>query len=163
VPNADGVSVGSRFVPDEVGVALKLARGTAAGRVGTACRLLAVLPATHALWEAGLIDTGKARAVDEATAVLPDDLARAVQARVLPRAPEQSLAQLRAALARAIIAVDPDGAAARHRTARTDRRVCRKPLVQVVIAQTRTAHRLFPCRPRARSVAPPPPLSAPCG
>jgi hypothetical protein len=60
VPDADGVSVGSRFVPDEVGVALKLARGTAAGRVGTACRLLAVLPATHALWEAGLIDTGKA-------------------------------------------------------------------------------------------------------
>jgi hypothetical protein len=27
VPDADGVSVGSRFVPDEVGVALKLARG----------------------------------------------------------------------------------------------------------------------------------------
>ena len=127
VPNADRASVGSRFVPDEVGVALKLARGTAAGRVGTACRLLAVLPATHALWEAGLIDTAKARAVDEATTVLPDDLAAAVEARVLPRAPEQSLAQLRAALARAILAVDPDGAAQRHREARKDRRVSVQP------------------------------------
>ena len=57
VPNADDACVGSRFVPDEVGVALRLSRGTAAGRVGTACRLLEVLPATHALWESGLIDS----------------------------------------------------------------------------------------------------------
>ncbi|HEX8519233.1 MAG TPA: DUF222 domain-containing protein, partial [Pseudonocardia sp.] len=123
VPDADGVSVGSRFAPDEVGVALKLARGTAAGRIGTACRLLSVLTGTHRLWEEGLIDTAKARAVDEATAVLPDELAAAVEARVLPRAPPQSLAQLRSALARAVIAVDPEGAAARHRAARKDRRV----------------------------------------
>jgi hypothetical protein len=127
VPNADRASVGSRFVPDEVGVALKLARGTAAGRVGTACRLLAVLPATHTLWQSGHIDTAKARAVHDATTVLPDDLTAAVEARVLPRAPHQSLAQLKAALARAIIAVDPDGAAERHRQARRDRRVCVQP------------------------------------
>ena len=127
VPNEDGVSVGSRFVPDEVGVALKLARGTAAGRVGTACRLLRVLPDTHALWEAGLIDTAKARAVDEATTVLSDELAAKVEARVLGRAPEQSLAQLRAALARAILAADPDGAADRHKQARKDRRVHVQP------------------------------------
>jgi hypothetical protein len=123
VPNADGVSVGSRFVPDEVGVALKLARGAAAGRIGTACRLLAVLPDTHALWETGRIDTAKARAIDEATAVLSDEKATQVAARVLPRAPEQTVAQLRAALARAILAVDPDGAAERHTEARKDRRV----------------------------------------
>ena len=55
--------------------------------------------------------------------MLPDELARAVQARVLPRAPEQTLAQLKAALARAVIAVDPDGAEQRHREARRDRRV----------------------------------------
>lgn len=127
VPNEDGVSVGSRFVPDEVGVALHLSRGAAAGRVGTACRLLQVLPATHALWEAGRIDTVKARTIDEATGVLPDDVAVAVEARVLPRAPEQSLAQLKAALARAILAVDPAGAADRHRAARRDRRVYVQP------------------------------------
>ena len=127
VPNEDRASQTSRFVPDEVGVALKLARGAAAGRIGTACRLLAVLPGTHALWESGQIDTAKARAVDEATTVLSDELAAKVEARVLPRAPEQSLAQLRAALARAILAVDPDGAAERHREARKDRRVHVQP------------------------------------
>ena len=45
------------------------------------------------------------------------------EARVLPRAPGQTLAQLKAALARAVIAVDPEGAEARHRQARRDRRV----------------------------------------
>jgi hypothetical protein len=127
VPNADRANVGSRFVPDEVGVALKLARGTATGRIGTACRLLKVLPATHALWESGLIDTAKARAIDEATTVLPDELAAAVEARILGRATEQSLPQLRAALARAILAVDPEGAAQRHREARRERRVYVQP------------------------------------
>jgi Domain of unknown function (DUF222) len=127
VPNAERPSVGSRFTPDEVGVALKLSRGAAVGRIGTACRLLSVLPATHALWQAGRIDTAKARAVEETTLVLPDALAAAVEARVLPRAPQQSLQQLRAALARAILAVDPDGAAERHQKARRDRRVSVHP------------------------------------
>ena len=55
--------------------------------------------------------------------MLSPELARAVQARVLARAPEQTLAQLKAALARAVIAADPDGAESRHRQARRDRRV----------------------------------------
>jgi len=88
---------GSEFVPDEVGVALRLARGTAAARVNMACRLLTVLPSTFALWEAGRIDTSKARAVHDATVVLSDELAAAVQARVLPRAPEQPPRRARAA------------------------------------------------------------------
>ena len=121
--SARWAGVGSEYAPDEVGVALHLARGTACARIGLACRLLATLPDTFALWEAGRIDTAKARAVDDATVVLSDELARAVQDRVLPRAPEQTLAQLKAALARAVIAADPDGAEARHRQARRDRRV----------------------------------------
>ena len=119
--------VASEYAPDEVGVALHLARGTAAARIDTAARLLTVLPATHALWEAGRIDTLKARAIDDATRVLPDAKAAAVEARVLPRAPEQTLAQLKAALARAVLAVDPDGADDRHREARRDRRVVVTP------------------------------------
>ena len=121
--SARWAGVGSEYAPDEVGVALHLSRGTACARIGLACRLLATLPDTFALWEAGRIDTAKARAVDDATVVLSDELARAVEARVLPRAPEQTLAQLKAALARAVIAADPDGAEARHRQARRDRRV----------------------------------------
>ena len=95
------------------------------GRAGRHGRAAArVLPATFALWQAGQIDTAKARAIHDATVVLTDELAATVEAKVLARAPEQSLPQLRAALARAIISVDPTGAAERHRAARTDRRVC---------------------------------------
>jgi hypothetical protein len=54
-------------------------------------------------------------------------VARAVQARVLPRAPQQTLAQLKAALARAVLKQDPEGAAERHRAARRERRVAVGP------------------------------------
>ena len=94
--SARWAGVGSEYAPDEVGVALRLARGTAVARVGLACRLLATLSDTHAAWEAGLIDTAKARAIDDATWMLSVEHARAVQERVLPRAAEQTLAQLKA-------------------------------------------------------------------
>ena len=102
--------MGSAYAPDEIGVALRLSRGSACARIGMARRLLATLPDTHALWESGLIHTSKARAIDDATVVLPDEHAAKVEAQVLPKAPEQTLAQLKAALARAIIAADPEGA-----------------------------------------------------
>ena len=125
--SARWAGVGSEYAPDEVGVALRLARGTAVARVGLACRLLATLSDTHAAWEAGLIDTAKARAIDDATWMLSVEHARAVQERVLPRAAEQTLAQLKAALARAVLAADPEGAEQRHRQARRDRRVVITP------------------------------------
>jgi len=46
-----------------------------------------------------------------------------VEQRVLPRAPEQTAPQLRASARRAVLAVDPGGAQARHEHARRDRRV----------------------------------------
>jgi len=212
--SARSAGVGSEYAPDEVGVALRLSRGAACARIGLARRLLVTLPGTYALWESGRIDTAKARAIDDATVVLSDELARAVEARVLPRAPGQTLAQLKAALARVVIAVDPEGAEARHRQARRDRRVVltAEPdgmgtlwamltatdaagaytwltrlarglgpddprtmdtrradilaallngLIQIVIAQTRPAHRLFSCPPRAPSARRPPPPSPP--
>ena len=107
--SARWAGVGSEYAPDEVGVALHLARGTACARIGLACRLLATLPETHALWETGRIDTAKARAVDDATWMLAPELARAVQDRVLSRAPEQTLAQLKAALGRAVSPWIPTG------------------------------------------------------
>ena len=124
---ARNACVGSEFAPDEIGVALTLSRGTAAARLAMASTLLTVLPATHALWESGRIDTPKVRAILDATAVLADEVAVAVQDRVLARAPEQTLAQLKAALARAVIAADPQGADSRHREARRDRRVVINP------------------------------------
>lgn len=64
VPDADRASVASTFAPNEVGVALKLARGTAAGRIGTACRLLAVLPDTHAIRVDGHVSVHLAHVAD---------------------------------------------------------------------------------------------------
>ncbi|MGH3528599.1 MAG: DUF222 domain-containing protein, partial [Pseudonocardiaceae bacterium] len=46
---------------------------------------------------------------------------------VLPRAGQQTVAQLRAALARAVLVIDPDGAEARYRERRKDRRVVVSP------------------------------------
>ncbi|HEY2174364.1 MAG TPA: DUF222 domain-containing protein, partial [Mycobacteriales bacterium] len=50
-----------------------------------------------------------------------------MQDRVLPRAPTQTLGQLRAALARAVIAADPAGAQHRHEQAYAERRVVLTP------------------------------------
>ncbi|WP_344252707.1 HNH endonuclease signature motif containing protein, partial [Pseudonocardia hydrocarbonoxydans] len=65
----------------------------------------------------------RARLIADRVALLPDAVATAVQDRVLPRAPGQTWAQLDAALRRAITAIDPEGAADRHRAAKNERRV----------------------------------------
>ncbi|MGH3614552.1 MAG: DUF222 domain-containing protein [Pseudonocardia sp.] len=122
--NSDRPSIISRYAPDEIGLALRLSRGAAMIRLGQAIQLATSLGATRDAWEAGRIDAAKVRAICDATVYLSSEHAEAVQDRVLGRAPQQSLGQLRAALARAVIAVDPEGAAERHRAARRDRRVC---------------------------------------
>lgn len=126
-PSTASVSVASPYAADEIGAALTLSRATAVARLAQAARLAGTLSATLRTWETGLLDAVKVRAIVEATACLPDEIAVAVQDRVLPRAPRQTPAQLRAALARAVIAVDPAGADARHRAARLDRRVLVAP------------------------------------
>ncbi|GAA5136391.1 hypothetical protein GCM10023320_67430 [Pseudonocardia adelaidensis] len=112
-----------RFAPDEVGLALKLARMTAKARLGRSVQLRQVLPETLTLWSQGRLDERRVAAICEATHYLSVEKARAVQQRVLDRAPDLTVGQLKAALKRAVIAVDPEGAAERHRAARRDRRV----------------------------------------
>jgi hypothetical protein len=113
----------SRYAPDEVGLALKLARGTAKARLGRAMQLEQVLPETLALWQQGRLDERRVAAICDATHYLSANKARAVQHRVLDRAPAQTVGQLKEALKRAVIHVDPEGAAERHKAARCDRRV----------------------------------------
>jgi hypothetical protein len=117
----------SPYAPDEIGLALRLCRGTAAIRIAQAQRLDAELPATLRAWREGRIDATKVRAILDRTAHLDPDKAALVQDRVLSRAPEQTAGQLRAALGRAVIAVDPEGAARRHTEARRERRVAVNP------------------------------------
>ena len=115
------------WASEEVATALHQSSGTAAFRTRQATALVDRLPATLAAWEAGLLDQRRVTAITEATANLTAEHAAAVEARVLPRAPQQTAAQLRAALKRAIIAVDPAGAEQRHEEARKGRRVAVNP------------------------------------
>jgi Domain of unknown function (DUF222) len=87
------------------------------------------LPATLGALERGEIDQVRARAISDAVAPLSDERAAAVEARVLDRAMGQNAPQLRRSLKRAVIAVDPDGAQARHEQRREDRRIVLCPQV----------------------------------
>ncbi|WP_433558594.1 DUF222 domain-containing protein [Pseudonocardia xinjiangensis] len=120
---SDRISATSPYAPDEVGLALRLSRWSAKGRIGQSLDLVHRLPETLQVWENGQIDERRVTAICDATRRLSTEHARAVQHRVLARAPEQTLAQLKAALSRAVLAVDPNGGAERHRRARRDRRV----------------------------------------
>jgi hypothetical protein len=75
---------------------------------------LARLDATRAALAAGVIDWARAAVIADELAALDDDDARAAEALVLPRAGGMTTGQLRPALRRAVIAIDP-GAARRRR------------------------------------------------
>ncbi|GAA3225311.1 HNH endonuclease signature motif containing protein [Pseudonocardia petroleophila] len=107
----------------EVAMALTLSPGAGEVRLAQAIRLDGVLRPTRDLLEAGRLDVPRVRLILDRLAVLSDLHAAAVQERVLPAAPGQTWAQLSAALRRAILTVDPDGAAERHQAARKERRV----------------------------------------
>jgi hypothetical protein len=76
---------------------------------------------------AGRIDEAKAHIITTGTWALDPAKAHLIEQRVLPTAPEQSTGQLRAAVARAVLAVDPEGAERRRRRAQTGRRVELRP------------------------------------
>jgi hypothetical protein len=115
------------WASEEVATALHQSSGTAAFRTRQATALVDRLPDTLAAWEAGLVDQRRVSVITDTTANLTDEHAAAVEARVLPKAPQQTAAQLRAAVKRAIIAVDPAGATERHVAARKERRVAVNP------------------------------------
>jgi Domain of unknown function (DUF222)/HNH endonuclease len=117
------LSVTGPFAPDEVGLALRLSRGSANARIARSLDLVSRLPETLQAWESGQLDERRVTAICDAVRHLSLEKAQAVQQRVLARASEQTPAQLRAALNRAVLSVDPDGGAERHRRARCDRRV----------------------------------------
>jgi Domain of unknown function (DUF222) len=113
----------SEFAADELGAELRLSRWAASARMELAVTLSERLPGTSAALAAGDIDLPKARAVADITVHLDAPLARAVEARVLPRAVSQTAGQLRVALHRAVLAVDPDGGQVRHERVVVERRV----------------------------------------
>ena len=104
----------------EVGAALRLCPGTAAGRLEVARELVGRLPAVQAALQAGLIGYLQAAAIAAGVRDLPDELAVPVADRVLRTAPDQTVAETKRAVARAVATVDPAAAADRHQKATAD-------------------------------------------
>lgn len=104
------------WAQDEVAAALRLSTGSARNKIALARALTDDLPGVSELLEAGEITFRHALAAVELCAGLPRDAIAAVEKRVLPKAREQSLAQFRRSLRRAVLAAAPEQAqeAAQH-------------------------------------------------
>ena len=111
----------------EVALELTMSRHGAAGWADLAVDLGWRLAATGAALESGNIDLYRARLIAEATGMLADDTARAVEEKVLPAAGSQTPGMLRAALRRAVIIADPRGAEERRRNAERQAKVVLYP------------------------------------
>ena len=115
----------SPFASYELSLALTLTGRSADAYLDFAVELATKLPKTMAALEAGQIDIIRARIIAEATHVLSNEHTAAVEDRIFPRAGQQTSGQLRAALARAVLAADPGAARARREEAQRDARVLR--------------------------------------
>ena len=105
----------AEFAPNEVALALTLTQFAAEWWMSLAVSLSRRLPGTWSALSQGTIDLGRAKLIDAWTTPLDDDLAGAVERKVLVRAGQQTTGQLRASLQRAVISADP-AAAERRRT-----------------------------------------------
>ena len=112
----------SEFLADEVAMALTLTQPAAETQVGLALQL-AARPATAAALEAGRIDLRKALVILDAILLLSDEHAAAAEAHVLPDAPGQTTGELRQAVKKAILALDPDAVRRRRQEAEKRARV----------------------------------------
>ena len=101
----------------EIGAALRLSPSTAGERTWVATSLRRRLPAALAALQAGDIGYLQAAHLVAAVRELDDTAAAAVEARVLVRAPDQTLSEFKRSVGRAVLSVDPASAADRHRTA----------------------------------------------
>ena len=115
------------FAMDEVALELHITRNAAGSRLYLGCNLVERLPATLAAMERGEIGLYKARVLEELTHPLSPEAARAVEEKVLARAPEQTAPQLRQATRWAVLHVDPDGVRARHVQRKAGRKVVECP------------------------------------
>ena len=107
----------------EVMAAIRWPVGTVKNKLAEAGELARRLPETLAELERARVSWPQAKALANLTNCLSDEHARMVQERILPRMPTQGYVVTRRAIRRAIVAVDPDGAARRHAEEKGKRRV----------------------------------------
>src|SRR5271166_3155877 len=102
------------FTARELGAVLGVSAGDAEEILGLAHTLEVHLPGTKAAFRAGIVTHEKAAIIAWATALLDPEEARAAEALVLDRAGSLTPAQLRAAIRRAVMEVNPDKARQRR-------------------------------------------------
>jgi hypothetical protein len=113
------------FTPDELSLALAESKGAAAGLLDLSWDLEVKLPGTRAAFRDGILRVSKARIIADAARTLDPGQARAAEALVLGRAGRLTPGGLRAAIARAVMQVDPEAARKRREEAARDARVQR--------------------------------------
>lgn len=114
-PEFTGVS---EFFPDELAHAINLGRGTAAFRARRAFTWRECLPATLRALREGRLDERRAGVLAEALQVAAPELARAVEAALLPEAEDLSLNRLRARALELLAELDADSIEDRRQEAR---------------------------------------------
>ena len=110
---------------DEVAAALTLTSRAADSLLAVGLDVETRLPVTARALHEGLIDEPRARLIADLTRNLSDDDCARVEALIFPLAAGQTTGQLRVALGKAVIAVDPEAAARRREEALKDPRVRR--------------------------------------
>ena len=114
---------------DELAIRLNLGRQTARSLVDEGVAYRTYVPATGEALRDGRIDPPRARVLVDRLREVDGFTAAEVEHRVLPGAPDRTVAQLRRDVDRALLEVDPDGGALRRTRSRADRRVSRpRPL-----------------------------------
>ena len=113
----------AEFTPSEVALALTLTQGSAEYWMDLAVSMTRRLPGTMAALRSGRIDLARAKLIETFTTCLDDDLAGRVERMVLDKAEHRTTGQLRAALQRAVITVDPAAAERRREEAERNARV----------------------------------------
>ena len=111
----------------QVALALAMSHDGASSWIDLGIVLTWRLPATGAALAAGRIDLARARMIVRMTTPLSDAAARQVEAAVLGRAGWLTLGQLHAALRRAVIKADPEGAERRREHAERNAKVVLYP------------------------------------
>ena len=116
-------SVWGKFCADELALTMAISARAGDKKLALAYDLAGRLPGTARALLEGAIDEYKAQIISEATRTLDARGAAAVEALVLPGIETKTPGQLRAALARAVLTVDPAAARRRREQAEKDARV----------------------------------------
>jgi hypothetical protein len=122
------------YLHDEVASALRVTATSADYLSRFATELTGRLPATFAALAAGDLDYARARTVWHATAQVDDEIAAQIEARLYPRAVDQTTGQIRAKIRRLVKRLDPDTLTRRRQDAE------RRRDVQLLPTDDGTAH-----------------------